>query len=88
VSGAESGGWVGAGGGGVPGGGGGDPGGGGGEPATETVTVDVALTTFPEASVAVKRTVVVPAGNAAGASVVMFGLGSTMSLAEAPARKA
>src|ERR671922_210645 len=66
------------------GGGCGVPGGGCGR----TVSTAVARALFPLASVAVNVIVVAPTGSIAGASFVILGCGSTMSLAEATARNA
>src|SRR5919108_683283 len=66
------------------GGGCGVPGGGCGR----TVSTAVARALFPLASVAVNVIVVAPTGSTAGASFVIVGCGSTMSLAEAAARNA
>jgi hypothetical protein len=53
-----------------------------------TATVEVAVAGFPEKSVAVNVTVLVPTGKTEGASFATTGAGSTVSLADAPARKA
>ena len=53
-----------------------------------TVIVAVPRVALPLASVAVKVTVVAPTGKKAGASFVTVGLGSTVSVAPAAARKA
>src|SRR2546421_7401146 len=50
-------------------------------------TVDFPDVLFPDLSVAVKVTVVTPTGKSSGASVVIDGERSTMSLAIAPSRK-
>jgi hypothetical protein len=77
----------GGGGGGVPPAGGGGGGGAGGEPLgpASTVTVAFLVVTLPDASRAVKVTVVVPTGKSDGALFVTVGAGSAMSEALAPA---
>jgi hypothetical protein len=51
-----------------------------------TTTRVLAPETFPEASRAMKRTVVVPSGKNDGALFAIVGAGSTMSAARTPAR--
>jgi hypothetical protein len=51
-----------------------------------TVTEEVAVALFPDPSVAVKTTFVVPAANELGAFVAITGARSTMSVATAPSR--
>jgi len=54
--------------------------------APRTVTEEVAVALFPDLSVAVKTTFVVPTANELGAFVAITGARSTMSVAIAPAR--
>jgi len=57
-------------------------------PGIASASEDLALTVFPELSLAVNVTTVVPRGKTVGASLTTVGAGSARSTALAPARKA